>query len=58
MKKNFNHINVVNAQNPVRMGFYIPGYGVATKVRDTRELTPAEFQKKMMETAKNNNSVI
>lgn len=31
MKEKNSHINVINAENPLRMGFYIPGYGIVIK---------------------------
>ena len=41
-----NRINLVNAENPVRLGFYIPGCGVVTKTREEKITNPADMVQK------------
>ena len=31
MKEKTNGINIINAENCIRMGFYVPGHGIITK---------------------------
>ena len=54
MAKNYttNHINVINAENPVRMGFYVPGCGIVTKIREPKVSTAAEMMKNAIENSK------
>ena len=51
MAKNYttNHINVVNAENPMRMGFYVPGCGIVTKIREPKVTNAAEMMRKAIE---------
>lgn len=48
MAKNYttNHINVVNAENPMRMGFYVPGCGIVTKIREPKVTNVADMMHK------------
>ena len=43
MAENRNRINFVNAENPARMGFYVPGYGIVTKNREVKATNPADM---------------
>jgi hypothetical protein len=33
MTKKTNSINVINVNNSLRMGFYVPGYGIVIRVK-------------------------
>ena len=51
MAKNYttNHINVVNAENPMRMGFYVPGHGIVTQIRKDETPKPGDLFKMAVE---------
>lgn len=46
MTENRNRINFINAENPARMGFYIPGCGIVTKNREVKVTNPADMVQK------------
>ena len=47
MKKSYNHINVLSAENPVRMGFYVPGHGIVTRT-NAKPITMLDLQKEIL----------